>query len=118
MALLSTQSGVSSSTAPVTVTQYTLTSSDTFAYTQGAKQSLSLLNGTASPVTVTLTSNAPQSLFVAGYGTISTSAGKSVTVPANGRVHVPLDSISAYLVGGTGVVTMTNGTGLTAALTS
>lgn len=116
MALIAQTNGVSNSTAPVNLTRVTLTASDTLTYTPGAKQMLVLTNPTASIVTATLTGTAPTPVFPAGYGgSVSTSGGKAVAIPANGSTLVPLDSISAFLAG-TGAVTVTGGTGAFAVL--
>lgn len=115
MALLA-QASVTASDRDVTVPRLALGASDTLNWQSGANQTLVLFNTTASPVVVTLVGTAPTTLSPQGYGgDISTSAGKAITVPANGAKMLNLDDISAFLTG-TGVVTMTGGTGVTAML--
>lgn len=118
MAVIAQTNGViqQSSSGPVNLTRTTMTASDTLTYVQGSGQTLQLYNTTASAVTVTLVGSAPTPLTPSGYGgTVSTSAGKAITVPANGWTVIELDDIWAFLTG-SGTVTLTNGTGLTAAL--
>lgn len=120
MAVIALTTGVLSqgSNGPTNVTRTTMTASDTLTYVQGAGQMLMLYNTTASAVNVTLVGSAPTPLTPEGYGgTVSTSSGKVITVPASGWTVVELDDIWAFLTG-TGTVTLTNGTGLTAALVS
>ena len=92
-----------------------MTASDTLVYTQGATQELELMNPTASAVTLTINGSTVNTVYVAGYGTVSTSAGKTVAVPANSTVRLPLDAIAQYL-GGT--IALTGGTGLIATFIS
>lgn len=116
MAVITYTTGVqdSASNGPVNVTRTTMTASDTLTYTQGGGQVLGLYNTTASPVVITLVGSAPTTLNPSGYGgTLSTAAGKSVTVPASGLTLLELDDIWAFLTG-SGTVTITNGTGLVA----
>lgn len=103
---------------PVNLTRTTMTASDTLTFVQGSGQMLAMYNTTAAAVNVTLVGTAPTSLSPDGYGgTLSTAGGKVVTVPANGWTMVELDDIWAFLTG-SGTVTVTNGTGLTAVLFS
>lgn len=105
---------VTSRGVPVTVPRTVLSASDTFSYTQGAKQMLVLYNTTAGLVTVTLIGSDVQTKTVDGYGTtLSTAGGKAINVPANATVIVDLDDISAYLQG---TVLVNGGTGVTAHL--
>lgn len=116
MAVIAQTNGVGNSTAAVNLTRVTLTASDTLTYTPGAKQMLVLTNPTASVVTATLTGTAPVPVFPQGFGgSVSTSGGKAIAVPANGSTAIYLDSISAFLEG-TGAVTVTGGTGAFAVL--
>ncbi len=118
MAVIAQTNGVKgkNSAGPVNLTRTTLTASDTLTFQRGADQSLMLYNTTASPVVITMLGTAPTPLSVDGYGgTIDTSAGKAVTVPASGLTLVELDDIWAFLTG-TNVVTLTGGTGVVAAL--
>lgn len=117
MAVITQTNGVSTSNGPINVTRTTLTASDTLTYQFGGAQVLELYNTTASPVVVTLVGSAPTPVTPDGYGgTVSTSAGKAVTVPASGWTVLSLDTISAFLAG-SGTVTATGGTGVIAALT-
>lgn len=118
MAVITEMAGVNNagSSAPVNLTRTTLTASDTLTFVRGSRQNLHLYNTTASPVVVTLVGSAPTSLTPSGYGgTLSTSGGKAITVPASGWTMVELDDIWAFLTG-SGTVTLTGGTGLVAAL--
>lgn len=116
MAVITQMTGVKDANGSVNITRTTLTASDTLTFQQGGDQILFMYNTTASPITVTLTGTAPVSLSPDGYGgTISTAGGKAITVPASGSTHLELDDIWAFLAG-TGVVTVTGGTGLTAHL--
>jgi|ERR1044071_948183 hypothetical protein len=116
MAVITQTQGVKTAAAAINPTVRALSASDTLTYAQGAGQVLELFNTTGSPVVVTLTGSAPDtSVPVSGYGSVSAAGGKAVTVPANAWTVVPLDAISHYLAG-TGTVTVTGGTGVTAVL--
>jgi len=116
MAVITQVNGVRDANGAVNVTRTTLSASDSLTFQQGSDQILLLYNTTASPVVVTLTGTAPVSLNPDGFGgTISTAGGKAVTVPASGSTLLELDDIWAFLAG-TGAVTVTGGTGLTAHL--
>lgn len=118
MAVITQTSGVlsSGSNGPKDVARTPLTANDTLTYVRGAGLTLGLYNSTGSAVTITLVGSAPTTLTPDGYGgTLSTSAGKSITVPATGLTIVELDDIWAFL-SGNGTVTVTNGTGLVAFL--
>jgi hypothetical protein len=94
-----------------------MTSSDTLTFVKGGKQKLILFNTTASPVVITIDGSAgttvslPANLGLAG--SVSVSAGATVTVPASGTTIVNLDDYAAYLQG---TVAITGGTGVTAHL--
>ena len=99
------------------LTANTLTSSDTFTWTQGTRQVLEPLNTTGGALTVNLLGSAAVAgIDPNGGGTVTYAAGYSTgSIPATtGRVVIPLDSIQGYLAGGT--VTVTGGTGITAYL--
>lgn len=98
-----------------TVTRTALGASDTLTYLPRTNQVLELFNTTASPVVVTIDGSTSSAAYpVPGTGgTMDLTAGKAVTVPANGTVAIRLDTIAAYL-GGT--VAVTGGTGVTAHL--
>lgn len=113
MALLTPYSGGGSFVRP-RVTN-TLTASDTFVYTAGTGQVLFLRNTTAGPLTVTLTGSGAVTRQYPGGGVVNFAAGYSTgVIPATtGDVEIPLDSISEFLAG---TITVTGGTGITAAL--
>lgn len=116
MAAITQTNGVTTSDRAVNLTRTALGASDTLTYTVGGNQMLALYNTTASPVVVTLTGTAPTTLAPTRYGgDVTTSGGKAVTVPASGFTIVNLDKIGAFL-DGTGTVTVTGGTGVTAVL--
>lgn len=102
---------------PFQPTKLVLTASDTFTYVPGANQELILYNITGSPVVVTLDGAGGTTVTVPGAGasTFSVASGLPVTVPANDWQVVRLDTISAYLQG---VIAMTGGVGVIAALIS
>ena len=96
------------------VTEFTLTSSDTFAYDSSAPLSLLYVrNPTAGALTLTITgSTASAAIAVKGYGTVSAAGGLSTgSIAAGGARVIPLDSVSEYLAG---TITMTGGAGLVA----
>lgn len=116
MAVIAQTVGVTNGSTPVNLTRVTLTASDTLTYSSGAKQMLILTNPTASVITATLVGTAPEAVLVPRYGgTVSTSGGKAIAIPANGATAVPLDTIGAFLAGN-GTVTVTGGTGAYASL--
>jgi hypothetical protein len=98
-----------------TVTETTMTASDTLTYIPGAGQILRLRNATAGALTVTITGSAAVSRTYPEGGTVNYAAGFSTgSIGATtGDVLVKLDSISAYL---DGTVTLTGGTGIKASL--
>lgn len=116
MAVIAQTVGVSTSTAPINLTRTTLAGPDTLTFVRGAGQMLILNNTTAAAITVSLVGTAPENLNVPGFGgSISTSGGKSVNVPANGTSVINLDALYGVLAG-SGTVTITNGLGLQAVL--
>ena len=116
MAAITQTVSAKSSTAPFNLTVTTLTASDTLVYSAGAGQVLQLFNTTASPVIVTLTGDSPTGVTPPGYGgTVATTGGKAVTVPASGWTYLHLDAIQAFINSAT-PVTVTGGTGVKAAL--
>lgn len=116
MAAITQTVSAKSSTAALNLTRTTLTASDTLVFAPGAGQVLQLFNTTASPVTVTLTGDTPTGVNPPGYGgTVPTTGGKAVTVPASGWTYLHLDAISAFIAG-VNPVAVTGGTGLTAVL--
>ncbi len=111
-----TQVSATTSDRAVNLTRLALGASDTLTYVSGANQYVGMYNTTASPVVVAFTGTAPTTLTIQGYGgDVSTSGGKAITVPASGFTLLNLDDIGAFLTG-TGTVTVTGGTGVTAVL--
>lgn len=101
-----------------TMGRATLTSSDTFNYVPNTNMILELHNNTAGALTPVIKGSAPSAAFPipgAGDTTISLTAGLSIPVGINQSVAVNLDAIAAYL-DGTGLVTITAGTGITASI--
>lgn len=102
---------VGNTVAAPTVT--TLTASDVLTYNTAKQQLLVLENTTASPVVVTVDGSTGTTIAVGGYGSVDVSAGKTITVPANGYQYVKLSAISAFL---SGTVAVTGGVGVKAML--
>lgn len=98
---------------PFSITETTLTASDSLSYTAGQGQLLKLRNTTGSPVVVTIDGADGTTVAVPGAGaaTFSVAAGLAITVPANGTQAVKLDTIALYLKG---AVAVTGGTGVVA----
>lgn len=96
------------------VTETTMTASDTFTYSAGAREILTMRNPTAGALSPVIDGNAGTTVPLAGVGNIDVSAGYAVgSIAAGAAVAVPLDSISAYLQG---TIAVTGGTGLVAAI--
>lgn len=103
-----------------TVTRITLTASDTFTYVPNTNMTLELHNNTAGALTPLIKGSAPSAAYPvpgAGDTTVNLNAGLTLSIGINQSQVVRLDSISAYLEG-TGTVTISGGTGITAVLTS
>lgn len=97
-----------------TITDNTLTSSDTFTYTPTKSPVLILENDTGGALTVTIDGDGGTTVPVAGIGDVSVASGYSTGSIANGtHVAIPLNSISKYLQG---TIAMTGGTGIIAKL--
>lgn len=97
-----------------TVTQTTLTSSDTFVYKPGTGQVLILRNGTAGSLSPVIDGADGTTVGVKGIGNIDVSGGYAVgSIAASVVKAIPLDTISAYLQG---VIAVTGGTGISAIL--
>lgn len=97
-----------------TVAATTLTSSDTFTYTESRKPVLVLRNGTAGALTVTIDGAGATSVAVPGAGTKDLSAGYSTgSIAAGAMVAIPLNAIKYYL---SGTIAVTGGTGISASL--
>lgn len=97
-----------------TVTETTLTASDTFTYVPNGRQVLILNNGTAGALTVNIDGDGASTVNVGGVGAVDISSGFSTGAIAAGEiVAIPLDSIKAYLAG---TIAVTGGTGITATL--
>lgn len=99
----------------ITVIETTLGASDTFVYSQGNGQILTLRNPTAGALSPTITgSTASAAIPVSGYGTVSAAGGLAVGSIAAGTARaIPLDTVSAYL---SGTITVASGVGLVASI--
>lgn len=98
----------------VTITETTLTSSDTFTYVPNRRQLLVLKNDSGGPLTVTIDGDGATTVPVPGVGSLDISGGFSTGAIADGAlVAVQLDSISEYLKG---TIAVTGGTGIAASL--
>lgn len=98
----------------VTITETTLTSSDTFTYVPNRRQVLVLKNGTGGTLTVTIDGAGATTVPVPGVGSVDISGGFSTgAIAAGALVAIQLDSISEYLKG---VIEVTGGTGISASL--
>jgi len=98
-----------------TMTETTLTASDTLAYDPTVSGSILVLrNPTAGALSPTITgSTASSAIPVSGYGNVSAAAGYAVgSIPAGAARVIPLDTIARYL---SGTITVTGGVGLVAA---
>ena len=99
-----------------TLTETTLTASDTLTYKASSKMVLSLRNPTAGALTPVIDGDGGTTVPVAGIGSVDVSGGYSVgSIAAGAAVAIPLDTISKFL---NGVVTVTGGSGLVATLSS
>lgn len=97
-----------------TVTETTLTASDTFTFNAGSNPILVLRNGTGGSLTVTIDGSGGTTVPVAGLGNVDVSSGYSTGSIAAGVVKaIPLNTISAYLQG---TIAVTGGTGILATL--
>lgn len=99
---------------PSTVTQTTLTASDTFTYVPNGRQVLILNNGTAGALTVNIDGDGASTVNVGGVGSIDISGGYSTGAIAAGAIRaIQIDGIKEYLVG---TIAVTGGSGITATL--
>lgn len=97
-----------------TVTETTLTSSDTFTYNESANPILVLRNGTGGGLTVTIDGAGGTTVPVDGIGDVSVTAGYSTGSIGAGVVKaIPLKTIRHYLQG---AIAVTGGTGISASL--
>lgn len=97
-----------------TVTETTLTSSDTFTYVQGSGQVLILKNGTGGALSPVIDGNGGTTVAVPGVGNVDVSTGYAVgSIAAGVSKAIPLDTIYEYL---RGTIAVTGGTGITASL--
>jgi len=97
------------------LTETTLSSSDTFTYGRLGDQLLILRNPTAGPLTPVIDGDAAALAKAPGAPGFDISSGYSVgAIAAGAAVAIPLGSISAYLAG---TITVTGGTGLVATMT-
>lgn len=105
------QNTVTGVNGPVTLTNTTGGSSDTFAYASGTRQMLHLYNSTGSTITSTIVGSTATTISPSGYGgTISVSAGVAIAVAAGASRIVNLDTVSAFL---SGTISISGGTGMT-----
>lgn len=97
-----------------TMSETTLTASDTFAYEPGAPGSILVLrNPTGGAISPTITgSQANTAIPVPGFGTVSAASLAVGSIPAGQARVIPLDTVREFLAG---TVTITGGTGLVAA---
>lgn len=98
-----------------TLTETTISASDTLAFDPGVTGSILVLRnptgGALSPVITGSTASA--AIPVSGYGNVSAAGGYAVgSIPAGQARVIPLDTILRYL---DGTVTITGGSGLVAA---
>jgi hypothetical protein len=98
------------------VAETTLGASDTLVYNAGRNQVLVLRNASGGALTPKIDGAGGTTVPVAGVGSVSVAAGYTLASVANGAVvAIPMDTISAYLVG---AVTVTGGSGMIATLVS
>lgn len=95
------------------VTETTLTSSDTLTFAPAQKQLLVLRNDTGGSLTATIDGDAGTTVAVDGLGSVSVASGLAIAVPAGQIRAVVLSTIRHYLAGN---VAVTGGTGLKAQL--
>ena len=98
-----------------TITETTMTASDTLVYTPGAGQILHLRNTTAGALTVTITGSTSVAQTYTEGGTVNYAAGLSSgsIAATTGDVMLKLDVHAGYLQG---TVTLTGGTGIKASI--
>lgn len=97
-----------------TVTETTLTGTDTFTYTASKNPVLILRNDTAGALSPTIDGDGATSVQVSGVGAVDISGGYAVGSIAAGAISsIPLTTIGEYLAG---TIAVTGGTGLTAQL--
>ena len=97
-----------------TVTETTLTASDTFTYQPRTNQLLYLKNNTGGALTVVIDGDGATTVGVDGVGSIDISSGYSTESIADGvTMAIPLDTIRKYLKG---TIAVTGGTGIIASL--
>lgn len=112
MAAVVAQALIKETTHTITLTALTGTS-DTFTPNKTASQLLMLVNDTASPIVITMAGDGAPATFKAQGFPAETVSPLSFTVPANAQVTQYINTLSGLLAG---VVTITGGTGLSAAL--
>lgn len=98
-----------------TLTETTLTgTADTFTYDASKNQILVLRNPTGGGLSPTIDGAGSTVVPVVGLGSVDVSTGYAVgSIGAGAAVTIPLNTISAYLVG---AIAITSGTGLVASL--
>ncbi|WP_288063626.1 hypothetical protein, partial [Herbaspirillum sp.] len=102
------------SIAPVTVTETTLTGTDTFVYDPTKTQYLILRNDTAGALTPNIDGDGATTQYALGIGNVDLTGGYTfASIAAGATVVVDLADIKAYLAG---TISMTGGTGIVASL--
>lgn len=97
-----------------TVTRTTLGSSDTMTYNASKTPVLLLNNVTGGALTPNIDGAGGTTVPVAGVGDVSVASGLTLgSIAAGAEVAIPLESIKEYLKG---VITITGGSGIKAAI--
>lgn len=91
-----------------TVTDNTLTASDTLTYQAGRGQILIVNNDTGAEVTLNIDGDGQTAVVVPGIGSVDVSGGLDVVIAIGAVAAIPLDTIKQYL---TGTVTLTGASG-------
>ena len=98
-----------------TITETTMTASDTFVYDSTARMVLTLRNPTAGALSPVIDGDGATTVGISGVGQVDISGGYAVgSIAASEVVAIPLDTIAKYLAG---TIAITGGTGLVATLT-
>ncbi len=83
----------------VTVTDTTLTATNTFTFTRNSGQILILRNPTGAPIAANIDGDGGTTVSVSGVGAVDVSGGYDLTVAAGATVAIKLDTIYQYLSG-------------------
>lgn len=98
----------------VSITETTLTASDTFTYDRARNPILTIRNDTAGAITVNIDGDGATSKVVGGIGSVDLSSGYNTPSIAIGAVYaVRLNTIFEYL---SGTIAVTGGAGAEATL--